>query len=213
MLSNWKDELNNMRDRRRQLIVDAAERVFLTTDLPRATMADIAKEAGISRPTLYKYFSSIDELAFEVQMRALNVFIGAARYALVAEGTARDKMKRFFYAALDSFDENQHYIRFSGLFDHYYQSSYPNVDLEKRYSDFLGRFLVIEKLLVQGMNEGSIRNDLDAHNTSMLIGNLFTGMMQRMALRGEILAREQNIDPKAQLIELIDMIIAHISVD
>jgi hypothetical protein len=68
-------------------------------------------------------------------------------------------------------------------------------------------------LLVQGMNEGSIRNDLDAHNTSMLIGNLFTGMMQRMALRGEILAREQNIDPKAQLIELIDMIIAHISVD
>jgi AcrR family transcriptional regulator len=213
MLSNWKDELNIMRDRRRRLIVDAAERVFLSTDLPRTTMADIAKEAGISRPTLYKYFNSIDELAFEVQMRALNVFIGAARYAMVGEGTARDKLKRFLYSALDSFDENRQHIRFSGLFDHYYQSSYPNADLERRYSDFLSRFSVTEKLLTQGMDDGSIRNNLDAHNTSMLIGNLFTGMMQRMALRGEILSREQNIDPKAQLIELIDMIIAHISVD
>jgi AcrR family transcriptional regulator len=211
MLSNWKTELDNMRDRRRRLIVDAAERVFLNSDLSRTTMADIAREAGISRVTLYKYFATIDELAFEVQMRALDVLYGAARYGLVGEGNPIEKIERFFNIALDSFDENRQHIRFSGLFDHFYQSNYPNPGLEKRYSDFLDRYFVIEKLLIQGMAEGCIRSDLDAHNTSMLLGNLFTGMMQRMAIRGDILAREQKINPKAQLTELIKMIITHIS--
>jgi AcrR family transcriptional regulator len=212
MLSNWKTELDNMRDRRRRLIVDAAERVFLNSDLARTTMADIAREAGTSRVTLYKYFATIDELAFEVQMRALDVMLGPSRYAVVGEGSALEKIERFFSTALNSFDENRQHIRFSGLFDHYYQSTYPNLELEKRYADFLSRFNLLEKILLQGIIEGSIRKDLDVHNTSVLLGNLFIGLMQRMAIRGDILSKEQNIDPKKQLDELIKMISTYISV-
>lgn len=50
-----------MNNRRRQLI-DAAERVFATKGYAETTMADLAEAAGVTRPTVYAYFSSKDDV-------------------------------------------------------------------------------------------------------------------------------------------------------
>lgn len=51
-------------ERNRDLILDAARRQL--TDNPRASMAEIATAAGVSRVTLYAHFSSRKELLVEV---------------------------------------------------------------------------------------------------------------------------------------------------
>lgn len=43
-------------------ILQAAERVFLRYGVKRASMSDVAQEAGISRQTLYKAFRSKDDI-------------------------------------------------------------------------------------------------------------------------------------------------------
>jgi len=47
---------------RRQALVDAATRVFSTGSYAGATTADIAREAGVSEPILYRHFASKREL-------------------------------------------------------------------------------------------------------------------------------------------------------
>ena len=49
---------------RRQAIVDAAVRVFSTGSYAGATIADIARAAGVSEPLLYRHFQSKRELYF-----------------------------------------------------------------------------------------------------------------------------------------------------
>lgn len=45
-------------------LCEAALECIKRTDLERATMSDIAKEAGVARPTLYKHFKSKNEIFF-----------------------------------------------------------------------------------------------------------------------------------------------------
>lgn len=208
---NWKEELDLQRERRRLLIIDAAEQVFLKKGLQHTMMTDIAAQANISRPTLYKYFKTIDELAFEVQIRALGLIFETFSKNLESDEPAITRFKILIDNLIESFTVNTNHIQFSSLFDYYYQSQYPNPVLEKRYAEFLNQCSrVYETLLLAGQKDGSIRKDLDIHNTDMLIGNLMIGTMQRLALRGQILQKEQNIHLNAQLKELGDMIINYI---
>lgn len=49
-------------DEARHQILAAAERVITRYGLPKTTMDDIGKEAGVSRPTVYRYFGDRDAL-------------------------------------------------------------------------------------------------------------------------------------------------------
>ncbi|MBI5949010.1 MAG: TetR/AcrR family transcriptional regulator [Chloroflexi bacterium] len=85
---------------RRRSILEAASRVFSREGIQDATMAAVAREAGISPGAIYRYFASKDELAHVC-------FLGgsaevAARWAPVAEGTV-DPMADLEALAADSF--------------------------------------------------------------------------------------------------------------
>jgi AcrR family transcriptional regulator len=52
--------------RKRELILDRAERVFIKKGFSGVTMKDIIEECGISRGGIYLYYSSVDEIFMEV---------------------------------------------------------------------------------------------------------------------------------------------------
>jgi AcrR family transcriptional regulator len=52
--------------RKRQQILDGARRLFLAEGFDAVSMADIAREAGVSKGTLYVYFESKEELFAEL---------------------------------------------------------------------------------------------------------------------------------------------------
>lgn len=54
---------------RRDVIADAAARCFARWGVGRTRMEDIAKEAGIARPALYRYYDSKEALLLEVMLR------------------------------------------------------------------------------------------------------------------------------------------------
>src|SRR6185503_21141890 len=49
-------------EERRQAVIDAATRVFFASSYRGATTAEIAREAGISEPILYRHFGSKRDL-------------------------------------------------------------------------------------------------------------------------------------------------------
>jgi AcrR family transcriptional regulator len=63
----------NEREARRNLIIDAAIRLFARAPYTQVGMRDIAAEAGISAASIYRYFSDRDELFVEALFRESKV--------------------------------------------------------------------------------------------------------------------------------------------
>jgi AcrR family transcriptional regulator len=207
MEANEMEETAGPGDERRKSIIDAAERVFLRVDFPSASMSAIAEEAGISRPTLYKYFPSLDELALEVEMRALEALYSSIPPHLESKGSGLERVEGLLKEIVGRFEENRAHIRFSGLFDHYYHEAYPSEAMSARYDAFLGRFDEVERLVEEGKADGSIRQDMDSHNAAYAAGNIVLAFMQRMASRKEVILREQRVDLDSQFETMIRMIL------
>lgn len=61
------------KERRRNAIVDAAEKVIFTKGIEQATMDEIAEEAELSKGTLYIYFKNKNELYMAICERGSNL--------------------------------------------------------------------------------------------------------------------------------------------
>jgi AcrR family transcriptional regulator len=63
------------REARRNIIIDAAEKVFATKQFNKVNMRDIAKEAGISPALIYRYFPDQQHLFVEAFLRGTQQLI------------------------------------------------------------------------------------------------------------------------------------------
>src|SRR3954469_414179 len=100
------------RSRRRQIdLLEAATRVFARDGVPKAKMADIAAEAGISVSSIYDYYQSKEDLAYEIPIRRLAEFY--AEFLAKAEPlpTMRDRLKLFLHLSTDYAVRNPDWAR------------------------------------------------------------------------------------------------------
>jgi AcrR family transcriptional regulator len=211
MNSSWTEELDEFRTTQRRTIVEAAERLFLKYGFLQSSMTNIAAEAGISRPTLYKYFPTLDDLALEVQMRSLGRLNETIRKHLVTgQGTALERLGQVFEACLEFYDLNPHWLRFTALFDQYYSQKKAASNGEVKYAAFLQQYSGLDRLIEKGQQEGTIRQDLDPHTTAAMVENTMLAMLQRLAVRGEAISQEQAIVPREQLTQLFSMMLKYL---
>lgn len=74
-------------------IVEAAMRCFDTWGVERTRMGDIALEAQIPRPTMYRYFPTKEALIVEVMVRHIRLENDRIRKLLKLTGPGRDVIK------------------------------------------------------------------------------------------------------------------------
>ncbi|GAC68509.1 TetR/AcrR family transcriptional regulator [Gordonia soli] len=73
-------------DEARKQIMVAAERVFQRYGVSKTTMDDIGREAGVSRPTVYRYFGDRDSLISAlIERRSRMLFVKARKFLLEQE--------------------------------------------------------------------------------------------------------------------------------
>ncbi|KUH67527.1 TetR family transcriptional regulator [Mycolicibacterium novocastrense] len=79
-------------DEAREQILAAAEAVILRYGIPKTTMDDIGKEAGVSRPTVYRYFGDRDALIGALIERRSRMLFGRARKFILSHETFADQL-------------------------------------------------------------------------------------------------------------------------
>jgi AcrR family transcriptional regulator len=79
-------------DEARQQILAAAERVIQRYGVPKTTMDDIGKEAGVSRPTVYRYFGDRDALLRALIERRSRMLFERARTFILSHDTFADQI-------------------------------------------------------------------------------------------------------------------------
>jgi len=84
---------------KRELILNAAAKVFSRHGFHRARMEDVAAEAGVGKGTIYEYFESKDSLFKELVREGLN-FYSRAKLAETGKDSLGEKLRRLFLVHL-----------------------------------------------------------------------------------------------------------------
>src|ERR1700758_711263 len=73
-------------------LLDVAEQCFERYGIRRTTMEDIAAEARVSRPTLYRYFGDRESLLTAISQRRAAKFAGKMRSVFAKYGSFEEKL-------------------------------------------------------------------------------------------------------------------------
>ncbi len=102
------------REARRELIVNTAKKLFSEKSFKSVTVRDIAKSAGVSTGTIYRYYESLDELFLDVFYADTKEIIG-----LIEEELNRDEgctIRRFSEVYIGYLNENTSYYQMMSYF-------------------------------------------------------------------------------------------------
>ena len=165
------------REKRRNDIIDAAEKVFFSKGFHNSTMDDVAETAELSKGTLYLYFKSKEDLHFAISMRGMDILAGKLKEAWNDQETG----------AGNAFETGKAYIQFSREYRKYFDtfmefegSTLEKVDPAQREKLFAegSPLTVFVSVITRGQQDGTIRNDISAKELAIILWSQLTGLLQ-----------------------------------
>lgn len=181
-------------ENRRVGILNVAAEAFLEKGLEQTTMLDIADRARISKVTLYRYFPNRDPIAFEVAVQMLRTIVSTAARRVENGATGMRAVESICLGMIREFPALRKAYRYIGMFDHLYGDHYPSEELASWYKKHIFD-------LMAGETSPVSLKDLDGHNFAQIITlfNAIMSFLEKMAARGELMGREQEVPLQAQL--------------
>jgi AcrR family transcriptional regulator len=141
----------------REQLMDAAESCFDKYGINKTTMDDIAKMAGVSRPTVYRHFDDRDTLILAVVMRRSRQLIDRAQKFIRRQGTFVDQLVEGLLFMVDK-GRKDPFVRLlvspehMDLANQILGASSAAVDLA---------YEMWEPILAEARERGELRDDLD----------------------------------------------------
>ncbi len=191
------EELSPLRMKRKLNLIEVAEDYFIEHGLHTSTMEDIAAASGISRQTVYRYYSSKEDLAFAVENRVLErLFTRMGELFGAAYGMTLEKLYEISDELIPQFvKEYERELKFTGVFDAYFQH-YPDSAYYEEMKAILSQFEnPFTQLLEAQQRQGRISKDMSAALIGETISNSMLSLCQRVLLRRDTLEQEYRIDP------------------
>jgi AcrR family transcriptional regulator len=184
------------KEERRRTIVDAAEAVLARTGRDGMTMADIADEARLSRSLLYVYFEDMDDIVLAVTLRGHRAL--RERFeAAAAHDTGLMKIRAIGEAYVQFAREEPTYFDLLAQFEA--RTAAPDDASERERQCLAESERVMEAMtgaIQDGIDDGSIRPDLDPVHTAVTLWGYTHGLIQLVAHKGAGLEHQYGLDPE-----------------
>jgi len=166
------------KEQRRINIIDAAEKVFFSKGLEKATMDDVANEVELSKGTLYLYFKSKEELIEEIIKRGEQILANLFKEAVNTKDNGLCKVKNIGYAFMKFYSEHKDYHNFMlyGLSKFHSTTDKESCEECEKGKPESGEVFV--KAIKEGIMDGSIKRDIDPRKTSLLLWGQSMGVLQ-----------------------------------
>ncbi|WP_019913489.1 TetR/AcrR family transcriptional regulator [Paenibacillus sp. HW567] len=202
---------------RRNDIIEAAEAVFFAKGYNQATMDDVAKAAEFSKRTLYVYFSSKEQIYFEIMTRG---------YRLMLEMLRQDIRENPAANALGSIRQmGDVFYRFSKEHPEYFEAM---IQYETAEDDFIAEAAdktreecyalgeeITEHLigmLWRGMDEGVIRKELNVVHTALMLWSSVVGVLNTALKKENYLRHMHGTTPDELVAAAFSLMVESISV-
>ena len=139
-----------------QRILDAAIKVFAEQGFFQATIAQIAKEAGVADGTIYLYFKNKDDILVQFYQYKTRHIFEQFRDAVNRANTAEEKLRCLIRVHLKEFqkDRNMAIVYQAETHQNHRRNDENLKEMSKMYRD------IIAEVVELGQEEGTIRRDL-----------------------------------------------------
>lgn len=161
------------KEQRRELILDAAEKMFFSRGYDNVSMDDIASDIGLNKATLYIYFKNKESLFFAVVLRG----------ALILNAMIKERIKKCkfgmeiiytigitYFEFVDKYpDYSRAYLYFRS--DRFYIEDNKDLcdDAKKVLELRDEEFTIVCNAIESGMKEGAIRPNLDPGEMTVIL--------------------------------------------
>lgn len=196
------------RKRRRNEIIDAAEKIIFANGIEKAKVEEIADQAELSKATLYLYFGSKEELYFAISMRGQKIMLDMIEKAILSVTGTREKIVSFLKTMVlfketypDYFNAVLYFlinkIQFAGKSAALYENRMSHEKYLNHWID----------LIQKGKQEGVIRNELNEVNTVLLLWMQLMGFLKIYSVIEENLNEMFHIKKENLINEYFDLIL------
>jgi len=154
-----KRELNKVQ--KKASFIDAAERLFMQKGFENTSIDEVAKEAGLTKRTLYQYFTSKEDLFYAVATKGARLLLSAYEEAMKRGNNVLEKIRLGNKAYL------QFYKDYLGMFRlmNYTPATLQNSEESPHYREIRVldgiRMQYFMDFVASGHSDGSINPNLD----------------------------------------------------
>ena len=210
-LAEERDEQKNARIDR---ILAAAFDLFSSAGIEPVAMTDIAKKAEIGVASLYRYFSTKDEIAirtaiwaWEKQIKGIYPLIDNDEYK---NGSGISRLAIIFGVFKKLYNTQPEFLRFIYFFDSYAVNSGIKQERMKEYELVIGKVqMIVADAINLGLKDNSINQNYkdktdDLYFTLM---HTFFSTAQKLTLSGKLLAMNEKSSGADQLDLLSELLL------
>jgi AcrR family transcriptional regulator len=173
------------KERRRNDIVDAAERVFFSHGWEESTMDDVAAEAELGKATLYLYFRSKEELYSAVQLRGMRIMHSMFERGVEGREAGIDRVESIGRAYIAFAYQHPRYFDAMLHFGSKAKSTEEMGECERECEELGEKTIALVAGAVQsGIDDGTIRQELEPLRTAFILWAQTTGMLQILSVKG-----------------------------
>ena len=150
---------------RRQRAIESGFRLFSERGIERVTMPEIAEDSGVGRPTLYRYFSTKQDMVIEVSTWKWCEYIENYRASISQkqreEMTGAEHLRWFLDSFIDLYRNHCDLLRFNYYFNSYLRIEAPTLEQKKPYMNMLTQLHKdFRRLYAKGIQDGTIRTEI-----------------------------------------------------
>ncbi len=181
--------------------MEAARDLFIQKGIQGTTLGDIATEARVTRATIYQYFSSQSDIAWAILEENFEAVKETMWQPLEINGTGYERLAAFFASFLVYWAQHPEHFRFLAQFDTMYAGQQEVERLlgvtQRTFGGVPGH---VVEVIHKGMEDGSLRSNLNPQLTAAAIINMVIAMMVRLEAHRTSVAVEYGY-PSEQIFE------------
>jgi len=187
---------NDIKEARKDNVIEAALQVFAEKGYADTTMTDIAKKAGVSTPVLYEYFKTKEDLFFAIPDKFIEEPTDRMYFLLPYLRGSEAKIRGIVQGLLNLYQDNPLYTSLVML----ELKTNRNFLKSKTYNTIRKSFHAFLECIQEGINDGTFKENTDP----FLVRSMILGAIEHLCTRKLLLGEPKNlamfIDPMVDTI-------------
>jgi len=182
---------------RKQRILNSAIKIFGEKGFQNATIAEIAKDAGIGDATIYEYFKNKENLLLAIPVEITKELIPQINDHMMGIKGAPNKLRKFIWWYLDYIEKNPGYGSIV-LLELKTSKAYISTEAYQAARTF---YKTVLDIIGEGQEEGSIKKEINV----FLARSICVGAIEHIIIRWLLKDRKYSLTQYAD--ELADLLI------
>ena len=213
MRNKAKDEAEKAA--RMQRALETGFRLFAGKGIDPVTMPEIAEASGVTRPSLYRYFSTKPELVIAIGTWKWRTYYEEARQRVPREVreklTAREYLEYYLDGFLDLYRNHRDMLRFNHYFNSYIEKEGVQPELMRSYRDVIEEIISGFYRAFGKAGDGTLRPGVSGKTVVSSVIHIMLAAVTRYAV-GLAYVME-GTDPEDELVLLRDALLREFTAD